>query len=853
MTWPTIRAQVAFDTAPLADVPAWTTIHEGTSTQRAMTATTRTGRQFELDPFQPGRMTLKLDNSDRRFDPLHAAGPYYGKLLPRKRTRLQADWGTYLNLTGAAGSMATTPDTAALDITGDIDIRVRVALDDWTPGASSVLVAKAMFGTNQASYVVAVNTDGTLTLFTSPDGTAGSGLVGSSTTPVPAADGTAMWVRATLDVDNGAGSRVYRFYTSTDVTHDHAAVSWTQLGTTVTTAGATSIFAGTSVVAVGAFPEDASRSTGRVYAATVLSGIGGTVVVDLDFTDGNQFTAGTLTGTDATSRVWTVSTPASLVAVTYDLFSGFVDTWPQSYAQFMGTSEMTATDGFKILSRIDLTAAYEETIRDDAPVGWWRMGDNTPTYNLCADSSGYGHDGYYKGSPASIDGIVDGTSDAAVDFDGVNDRAILDPAVIPTAGPVSFEAWIRTSTLPTADSPIVAIFDTGASAAGMVFGLGVLASTGYPFVQALDSTGLGSSTAGAVSVADGAPHHLVGTWDAADKKARLYVDGVLVNTSTASTDVTLYAVRAPLVPRIAAAPITTSWSRFDGIIDEVAMYDLALTDDQVTAHFEAGADPWTGDTTGERVARVLDLAGWPAADRDLDTGRSIMGPYLDAESNALSIAQRAEATEGGALWQAPDGRITFRDRHAAIQDWNATVSQAAFTDDGAATNPQHYTVLDLSYDDTLIINEASVTWDDGTETSRDQTSVDAYTRSAVRVETSLTTAPEARDRGDWLLERYKNPAVRPERVVLRPSGDQRLWRHCLARKIGDRVTVRRKPQNTGTAIQFDATIESINHRITDGKNTWETEFGLSPTALDLGWLILDDPTKGLLNTGKLAY
>ena len=742
MTYPTVRAQVAFDTAPLATTPTWTTIHEGTSTQRAMTATTRTGRQFELDPFQPGRMTLKLDNSDRRFDPLHASGPYYGKLLPRKRTRLQADWGTYLNLTGASGSMATTPDASSLDVTGDIDIRVRVALVDWTPGASSVLVAKAMFGTNQVSYVVAVDTDGTLTLFTSPDGTAGSGLVGSSTTPVPAADGTAMWVRATLDVDNGAGSRVYRFYTSTDVTHDHAAVSWTQLGTTVTTAGATSIFAGTSVVAVGAFPEDASRSTGRLYAATVLSGIGGTVVVDLDFTDGNQFTAGTLTGTDATSRVWTVSAPASLVAVTYDLFSGFVDTWPQDSQRFMGVSEMTATDGFKILSRIDLSSAYEETVRGDAPAGWWRLGDNTPTSNLCADSSGYGHDGYFKGLPASVDSIVDGADDSAVDFDGGNDRVILDPAAALTTAPLTVEAWIVTTQNPTVRS---LIFAQTYTVNGFNFSLMLALDNGGAAHFTFNSAGTSSGALSAALVNDDLIHHVVGSVDT-DKKARIYIDGVLADTGSAASNLDVLGGASLYVGQ--GDPGLSGWSRFDGVIDEVAVYDTALTADQVLAHYRAGHAPWTGDTTGVRIGRILTLAGWPAADRDIDTGKSAMGPYLDAESNALSIAQRAEATEGGALWQAPDGRITFRDRHAPIQDYNATVSQATFTDDGTATNPNHYTVLDLTYDDTLIINEAAVSWVDGTETSRDDTSVTTYTRSAVRVETGLTTAPEARDRGE---------------------------------------------------------------------------------------------------------
>ena len=86
MGWPTVRAQVAFDTAPLAASPTWTTIHEGTTTQRVLSAQVRTGRGFELDAFQPGQLTLELENSDRRFDPLHASGPYYGKLLPRKRT-----------------------------------------------------------------------------------------------------------------------------------------------------------------------------------------------------------------------------------------------------------------------------------------------------------------------------------------------------------------------------------------------------------------------------------------------------------------------------------------------------------------------------------------------------------------------------------------------------------------------------------------------------------------------------------------------------------------------------------------------------------------------------------------------
>lgn len=50
------------------------------------------GRSEQLDSFQAGVATVKLANPDRRFDPDHAAGPYYGKVLPNVRLRIRAQW-----------------------------------------------------------------------------------------------------------------------------------------------------------------------------------------------------------------------------------------------------------------------------------------------------------------------------------------------------------------------------------------------------------------------------------------------------------------------------------------------------------------------------------------------------------------------------------------------------------------------------------------------------------------------------------------------------------------------------------------------------------------------------------------
>lgn len=206
------------------------------------------------------------------------------------------DWtgANYVYLPGVASNYLSVPDEAALDITGDIDIRVRVALDDWTPAADSYLIAKTTTG--QFSYGLFVrNTTGVLRFTWSVDGT--NTLLATSTVAPTVADGTALWVRATLDVDNGAAGNDVKFYTSSDGT------TWTQLGTTVTTAGVTSIFSGTSLVSIGASYNGNTMMAGKVYRAQILNGINGTPVLDVDtsvITSGAATTFPALTGQTVT-------------------------------------------------------------------------------------------------------------------------------------------------------------------------------------------------------------------------------------------------------------------------------------------------------------------------------------------------------------------------------------------------------------------------------------------------------------------------------------------------------------------------------------------------------------------------
>lgn len=206
-----------------------------------------------------------------------------------------------LVLNGVAPGRAYTADKAALRIVGDIDIRAHLAMDDWTPAAQQTIEGRWGAAGNR-SQALRVAADGTLRLSWTVDGT--TILTGISTVALPTlANGAELWVRATLDVDNGAAGRDIRFYTSDD------GVTWTQLGATVTQAGVTSIFAGTAPLEVGSDSNGtANNLAGDVFFVEVRNGIGGTVVANPDFEQPQQYTS----FEDDAGNVWFVVSPAVL-------------------------------------------------------------------------------------------------------------------------------------------------------------------------------------------------------------------------------------------------------------------------------------------------------------------------------------------------------------------------------------------------------------------------------------------------------------------------------------------------------------------------------------------------------------
>jgi hypothetical protein len=195
-------------------------------------------------------------------------------------TFLDHDGTDYVWLPGTADNYASLPDSAALDITGDIDIRAKVALVDWTPTANNYILSKYSAVDGNRSFFFRINaSNGYPTVGWSDDGT-GAGIRTIAATAAPTvSDGDSIHLRVTVDVDNDATGTDVNFYTSSNGS------SWTQLGTTVTTAGTHAIYAGTADVLTGCLYNGVQHLDGIIHSVEVRDGIDGSIVATFNPSD----------------------------------------------------------------------------------------------------------------------------------------------------------------------------------------------------------------------------------------------------------------------------------------------------------------------------------------------------------------------------------------------------------------------------------------------------------------------------------------------------------------------------------------------------------------------------------------
>jgi hypothetical protein len=275
------------------DVTSYAMQREGTSPP----ITIQRGRPSETSQATPSSAAFQLNNRDGRFSPRNPTGPYYGELSVRNNpVRLSVpDSGTYLRFADDDQSYVSCPDSAALQLTGDFDVRLDCWLDDYQP---ATLCGKA------STWTLVLNGDGTVSLIWIDDDSDEN--IATSTVPLPYLG--RIMVRAFFNPADEDAPAV-TFWTAPDM-----AGAQTQLGEPVTITFGDYAQAGTGqqvqAGCVSGFASPVTGLLGKVYELQLYNS-SEDLVADPQFY--NQ-TAGASSFADGQGNTWTLEGSSSLSA-----------------------------------------------------------------------------------------------------------------------------------------------------------------------------------------------------------------------------------------------------------------------------------------------------------------------------------------------------------------------------------------------------------------------------------------------------------------------------------------------------------------------------------------------------------
>ena len=197
-------------------------------------------------------------------------------------TDARQDYGNPTVLqTGAAGDRYMDCSTgtygrslhvdSSAHLSGAIDIRVKMRMSDWTPAAQNTIAGKSGSSPNIGWYVF-LTTDGHLSFAYSVNGTSVLSMSVSAPTGFP--DGGDGWCRWVWTPDDGSGNKTLSTYKSTD------GVTWTQLGSTTTSAGAVTQYnnSATPYSCGGTHGASVPPQVQRIYAIEIRDGVDGPIM-----------------------------------------------------------------------------------------------------------------------------------------------------------------------------------------------------------------------------------------------------------------------------------------------------------------------------------------------------------------------------------------------------------------------------------------------------------------------------------------------------------------------------------------------------------------------------------------------
>ncbi|MFE3400796.1 carbohydrate binding domain-containing protein [Streptomyces anulatus] len=813
----------------------WTDVTADVRTSDPMTITRGAGD--EASALEPSTCEFRLNNRHGRYSPRNPMSPgLIGRNTPVRVSVPGPE--SYLQVDGSAASWASTPDTAALDITGDLDLRIE-ATCDWGAAQGQALIGKWNSGTNQRSYLLRIGA-GNVYLNWSVAGTAS--VFGQR--PLPELPRRAA-LRATMDVSNGSGGFTITFYWAPTI-----AGPWTPVGDPISSTPPTSIYAGTAPLeiapqAVAGVPP----MRGIVHRAEVRSGINGTLVAAPDV---RALPAGTTGWTDSAGRTWTLGSAARLDDRAYR-FIGEVSSWPARW-DVSGEDVWVPVEAAGTTRRLGQgRKALESTLRRRIPsapslLAYWPM-EESDTADTLAYSPVTGVEPLRL---AGADWAADDTLGGSAPLPAVKAGATLSVRVPPTTV-TGWQAELvyHLPTLPPVQTEVLRLGITGAAMRTVI----LYASVSAIRLEVLDADG---TVIGAFDLATaGSLAAFAGKWNRLAIYSGDFGGGsTLINATwrDVTTNVRYYLSTAPVTGQGRIATVSATWGAdLEGMaLGHLSIFTTpgngVLSSPPSTTIYEGADDGFLGESALARIARLgaeevatVDLAGRGSDYPDRSTR---LGPQRP--DTLLNLLEEIQEADGGILYERRDRTgLVYRDRRTL---YNQPVALALDYNARGEVPPP----LEPVEDDQRLRNDITITRDGGTSARSVVTtgplSVQPPPAGVGPYDEALTLslydddqpAPIAQWRthlGTWDEARYPTISV---------------WLHAaphliddvLAMDIGDRVQISNPPP-----FLPPDTIDQhvLGYTETLGQFVWTLEMNCAPAG---PWQVgvVEDPVLGRADT-----
>ncbi|MFH8369203.1 hypothetical protein [Streptomyces sp. NPDC018031] len=741
----------------------------------------RRGRSDGGARVDPASCTLTLNNRHGRYSPRNPMSPYYGAIGRNTPLRVSVRAGsTHLDIP-AAGARATTPDVPALDITGDIDVRVDLQLTNWEDFALVELAAKQDLATNQRSWRLMKLADDKIEFTWTVDGTNAT-LVNVASTVAPALPASGrIAVRATLDVDNGAAGKTVRFYTAPTI-----AGPWTQLGAAVTTAGTTSIFSGAAPLDVGDVAGlGLTPPVGRYYALQVRNGIDGTLVADADFT---TQTDGATGFTDGAGRVWSVVAPAEITNRRIR-FVGEVSSWPARW-DLSGADAWVPIQAAGILRRLGqgakpLQSTLRRRIPAFSPLAYWPMEEQDGATRAYSPIPGV--------PPLTASGLTWAQADTLPASEALPTLAagvagqlpqIYGRIPAPTGAITGWMVeWVYRQDTPHATlRTYLRITSTGTVRQWYI-------QTCSTFSQII---GLDDDGVVIVNQPIGTGPDLYGQWIRAEFK----VSQVGANTEWTVVWTDVGGGGGAFIGSVAGSvgrptAVASPPDGYSTDLNGMALGHVAAFSGTFTQAYDGAIDAWAGETAGERMTRLSGEESVPLTVRGTVAEQEQVGPQRPAI--LLDLLTDAAEADGGVLYEPREAaELAYRDRAsmytqapALALDYTAPgITDLEPTDDDQAVR-NDITVVRVSGSGARAVLE-----DGPLSVQAPPDGVGVYDE---QVTLNLHTDEQAPDQAGWRLHLGTWDEARYPTVGVELTAAQDLVDDAAAVDIGDRITVDHLP------------------------------------------------------------